>query len=144
MFGFGNDLLVVNEEVLRQQRSAMKPYDSRDAAGVARVFRDRSDEVQQNEAAQQAAEREVVDLTGQVTATQKAMTKMGQVGLAESEKVQRKLSTLKSRLEAAKSAETVQTRIATARRENLNRWLEEGTPTNCELIELDRTQSEAL
>jgi predicted nucleic acid-binding Zn-ribbon protein len=119
---------------------AIPVRDGRDAAGTARQFRDRSGEIVLNENAVADAQREAQELEQDIQQIQKQIAVLQKTG-GDSERIQRRLSGLKFRLETAKSAQVVQLRIANSRRSQLDRWLGEGSPSNAELIEQDRALS---
>ena len=119
---------------------AVPVRDGRDAAGTARIFRNKSDEVAGNETAVQAAKLEAQELEQDIQQVEKqikALTKIGDVP----ERLVHKLNGLRFRLQTAKDASVTQLRISNSRRENLEAWLGEGSPSNRELIEIDRLQS---
>lgn len=133
------DLLQVDEEAI--QRAPVR--DTRQPAAVARVFQNKSDECNLNESAVDSAQAQTRELTSEVAAVSKQVAELKKIGDVPA-KIANKLASLTFRLETSKNAEQVQTRIAKARRENLASWLGEGSPTNAELIEVDKAHSRAL
>ena len=115
--------------------------DGRDPARVARIFRDRSDEVALNETAVTEAQRKEAELMQDVAEVEKQIKTIQKISGEVPTRISTKLTSLKFQLETTKAAQVTQLRICNARRETLDRWLGEGSPTNAQLIEQDRSLS---
>jgi hypothetical protein len=136
MFGIEN-------ATAEQRKVTSRPrtvFELRDAAGMARIYKDRLDAANLSISDGDRAGREAGDLLGEISTLEKAIKKMD----APDEKAERKLDDLKFRLATARDNEAKNARISAARKVQLDAWLAEGNPTNKELIARDRASSDAL
>jgi hypothetical protein len=142
---------VVDEAALAevQRQIQANATDPRTAPDLERTWTIKNQEVQLTKAAQAAAEREADECQAQLDSVMKATDKLRKVGSADREvaKLEKKISELRDRLTSARESADRNKRIAKARKETMENWLQErfrNGPTNLEVIEAARERDRAL
>jgi hypothetical protein len=134
------NLLVVDESQIQKPQ----PCQFRTPAMIAGQYRTLEENARLSAADSSVAEREAATLEKECREADSAVAKLSELGAVSSD-ITVKLFHLKERLVAAQRNADVSKRISLSRKEGLNRFLAEGTPTtNAELLHQDSILEKAL
>jgi hypothetical protein len=133
------NLFIVDESKLAKPA----PCDLRAGAMLQREHRIKTESVALYSASAKASAGEVATLTSELASAEKAVKALGKVGTVPAN-VAAKLDSLRGRLSAAERNMDVQVRILASKKIDLERWLDEGDPTNASLCESDGLLDKAL